>query len=138
MYLAPTSRISKIAVERVVSGSYINLLNPRKLLPRLVHKRLIDRNTRRRHTSVNRLELVKRFLESRLQALLLGDIRLNIQRSAAESRSPRVEFLLVDDFILDVPDGDVAAHFADCSRDGEADALRTACDDVGAACELEG
>jgi hypothetical protein len=81
---------------------------------------------------------LKRLLESRLQAFLLGDVGLDVQRLAAESRRPGVEFLLFDDFGLDVPDGDVATHFADCARDGEADTLGAARDDVGAVCEFEG
>ena len=121
-----------------VLATHINLLNSRKLLPRLLNKRLINRNARRRHTPIHRLENIKRLLERRLQALLLCDVRLDVQRLAAERRRPGFEFLLVDGAGLDVPDGDVAAHFTDGARDGEADALGAAGDDVGAACELEG
>ena len=119
-------------------ATHINLLDPRKLLPRLLHKRLVNRNPRRRHTPIHRLENLERLLESRLQTLLLGDVRLDVQRFAAERRCPGVEFRLVDGSVLDVPDGDVAAHFADGARDGEADALGAAGDDVGAVGELEG
>lgn len=119
-------------------ATHINLLNPGELLPRLFNKRLIDCNARRRHAPIHRLENIKRLLERRLQALLLCDVRLDVQRLAAERRRPGFEFLLVDGAGLDVPDGDVAAHFTDGARDGEADALGAAGDDVGAACELEG
>jgi hypothetical protein len=121
-----------------VLATHINLLNSRKLLPRLLNKRLINRNARRRHTPIHRLESVERLLERSLQALLLRDVGLNVQRFAAERLRPGFEFRLVDGTGLDVPDGNVAAHLADGARDGEADALGAAGDDVGAACELEG
>ena len=119
-------------------ATYIDLLNPRELLPRLLDEWLINRNARRRHTPINRLKGVERLLERRLQALLLRDVRLDVQRFAAERRLPGFEFLLVHRAGLDVPDSDVAAHLADGARDGEADALGAAGDDVGAAGELEG
>lgn len=119
-------------------ATHINLLNPRELLPRLLNERLVNRNPRRRHAPINRLESVERFLECLVQALLLRDVRLDVQRFAAERRLPRFEFLLVDGPGLDVPDGDVAAHFADGARDGKPDALGAASNDVGAASELEG
>ena len=118
--------------------AYIDFLDPCKLLPRLLNERLINRNARRRHASINRLESVERLLECCLQALLLRDVGLDVKRFAAECRCPGFEFLLVDGTVLDVPDGDVAAHFADGARDGEANALGTTGDDVGAAGELEG
>jgi hypothetical protein len=104
----------------------------------LIDKRLVNLNPCRRHTTIHLSKNLKRLLESRLQAFLLGDVGLDVQRLAAESRRPGVEFLLFDDFGLDVPDGDVATHFADCARDGEADTLGAARDDVGAVCEFEG
>ena len=118
--------------------AYIDLLDTGELLPRLLYKRLVNRNARRRYTPINRLEGVERLLERRLQALLLRDVGLDVKRLAAECRCPGFEFLLVDGAVLDVPDGDVAAHFADGARDGEANALSATSDDVGAAGELEG
>lgn len=133
------SKMNGIGIsENAAFATHINLLNPRKLLPRLLNERLINRNPRRRHTPVHRLERIECLLERLVQALLLRDVRLDIQRLATECRLPGFEFCLVDGAGLDVPDGDVAAHFTDGAREGEADALSAAGDDVGAASELEG
>jgi hypothetical protein len=126
------------AFDGAALATHVNLLNPRKLLPRLLDKRLINRDSRRRDASIHRLEDIERLLERLVQALLLRDICLDVERFAAERRLPGFEFLLVDGAGLDVPDGDVAAHFTDGAREGEADALSAAGDDVGAASELEG
>lgn len=68
--------------------SYIDLLDAGKFFPRLIDERLVDGNTSRRHTSVDCLEDVKRLLKRSFQAVLLGDICLDVNSLAAKSRAP--------------------------------------------------
>ena len=115
--------------------SYIDLLDAIKLVPGLVDKRLVDGDARREYTPVHGVELVERLLERRLQALLLGDVGLDVQRPRPKARAQRAK--LVDRLGLYVLDGDVAAHLADGRRQCKADALCAARDDVRATGELE-
>ena len=118
-------------------ASHIDLLDASEFIPRLVDEGLVNGNASGRHTSIDCLENIQRFLKCSLQAILLRDIRLDIQCLAAESRAPRIKFLWVNRFFLNVPDGDVAAHFTDGSGNRETDSLCAAGDDVVAAGELE-
>lgn len=112
-------------------------MNPRKLVPRLVHKRLVNGNARRGHQSIEGPQLLDGLVKRRVQTLLLGDVGLEVECLGPEFLAELCPRGLIDGLRLDVQDGHVAAHLANGPRQGEPDALRAARHDVVAAAELK-